>query len=61
MWRQQKSREQADILRQFNSVETQKVIYLQGEIDGSLYTENMLEEFKKQLTADSGEEENPAY
>jgi hypothetical protein len=37
-----------------------KAIFIQGVIDGSLYTENILEEWKKQLTADSGEG-NPAY
>mgnify|MGYP001589509593 CR=1 FL=1 len=59
-WRQQKNREQADILRQCNLEASRRVILIQGEIDGSLYTENLLEEYRKQLTSATGEE-NPAY
>ena len=60
VWRQQKNREQADILRQCSLEAGRKAIFIQGEIDGSLYTENLLEEYRKQLTSATGEE-NPAY
>ena len=61
VWRQQKNREQADILRQCSLEAEKKATFIQGEIDGSLYTENLLEEYKKQLTAEEGESNNPAY
>jgi hypothetical protein len=38
-----------------------RVAYAQGEIDGSLYTENLLEDYKNSLTADNGEGSEPAY
>ena len=60
-WRQQKHKEQADILRQCNSATDKRVLYIQGEIDGSLYTESLLEDCKNSLTADDGEGNNPAY
>lgn len=61
MWRQQKNREQADLIRQCNPGAEKKAILIQGEIDGSLYTENVLEGYKKQLTSEDGEGSNPAY
>lgn len=60
-WRQQKSKEQADILRQCNPALDKRTAYTQGEIDGSLYTENLLEDYKNSLTADNGEGSEPAY
>ena len=63
MWRQHKNKEQADLIRQCNSVVLNKVTYLQGEIDGSLYIiDTLLEEYKKQLIASpEGESNNPTY
>ena len=60
-WRQQKNREQADILRQPNLENKERAVFIQGEIDGSVYMENVLEDLRKQLTAEGGESNNPVY
>lgn len=59
VWRQEKNREQANILRQCSPETNRKANYIQGEIDGSVYTENILEEQKQWLSAENSE--NPAY
>ena len=55
-WREKKKKEQADILRQCN-LEEKRVIYIQGEIDGSLYiTNDLLEDYKQVLNPEEGEQ-----
>ncbi len=57
---QQKLKEQAALIRQCNPENQQKVSFIQGEIDGSLYILNLLEEQKKQITSEDGAN-NPTY
>lgn len=57
-WRKQKKEEQAVILRQRNPEERKDPVYVQGEVDGSLYTtNNLIEEFIK----NPEEGEQPTY